>query len=201
MLSLYVPATGWLHRMPAGPKLAMLALVAMAVAALPSTWVTAMVLLLPLVLYAGSGMGVGRGLRVLADSVWGLRWVIVVTAAGQLIFLGLEPAVANTGRVVAALLVVNLVPVSTPVSALLDALERGLAPLAWCGVDPGRAALLLTLTITTIPVIARLAAEVRDAQRARGLRPSLRRGALPLLVSALRHADDLGEGLAARGIR
>jgi len=201
VLSLYVPATGWLHRMPAGPKLAMLAVVAVAVAALPSTWVTAVVLLVPVVLYAGSGMRFGRGLSALAEATWGLRWLIVVTAAGQLLFLGLEPAVANTSRVVAALLIAGLVPVSTPVSALLDALERGLSPIARFGVDPGRAALLLTLAITTIPVLARLAADVRDAQRARGLRPSLLRGALPLLVSALHYADDLGEGLAARGIR
>ncbi len=201
MLSLYVPATGWLHRMPPGPKLAMLAVVAVAVAGLQWRWVRALVRVGPVVVFGGSGGGVGRGLGVLAEATWGLRWVIVVTAAGQLLFLGLEPAVANTSRVVAALLIAGLVPVSTPVSALLDALERGLSPLARFGVDPGRAALLLTLTITTIPVLARLASEVRDAQRARGLRPSLLRGALPLLVSALRHADDLGEGLAARGIR
>ncbi len=201
MLSLYVPATGWLHRMPAGPKLAMIALIAVAVAAMPSAWVTATVLALPVALYAGSGMGFGWGLRVLAQATWGLRWVIVITAVGQVIFIGPEPAIANTSRVAAALLIAGLVPLSTPVSALLDALERGLSPLARVGLDPGRAALQLTLTITTIPVLARLAAEVRDAQRARGLRPSLRRGALPLLVSALRHADELGEGLAARGIR
>lgn len=200
MLSLFVPATGWMHRMPAGPKLMMLAAAAVAVASSPSTWVTVMVLVLPVALYAGAGMGIRRGLRVLAGAVWGLRWVVAITVAGQLVFLGLEPAVANTCRVVAALLIAGLVPVSTSVSALLDALERGLTPFSRFGVDPGRAALLLTLTITTIPVLARLAAEVRDAQRARGLRPSLGRGALPLLVSALRHADDLGEGLAARGI-
>lgn len=198
MLSAYRPGTGWLHRMPAGPKLAGVAVVAVALAALPSVWAT-----VPLAsgvagaLFLASGVGG----RELIRQVWALRWIIAVTAGGQLIFLGSEAAAANTARVVAALLVAVLVPLTTPVSTMLDALERGVRPLHRIGVDPARVALLWTLALTTIPVLARLAAEVRDAQRARGLRPSLARGALPFLVLALRHADDLGDALAARGIR
>ncbi|MDQ1085285.1 MULTISPECIES: CbiQ family ECF transporter T component [Microbacterium] len=202
MLSLYRPGRGWLHRMPAGPKLVFLALIAVALAALPSSWaIVPVVVGLPVVLYACAGMGVLVGATELGRQVWALRWVVVVTAAGQLIFLGPEPAVSNTARVVAALVVVGLLPLTTRVSAMLDAIESGLGPLRRVGVDPARAALLLTVTVTTVPVLARLAAEVRDAQRARGVRPSLSRGALPFLIVALRHADDLGDALAARGIR
>ncbi|MDQ1135529.1 biotin transport system permease protein [Microbacterium sp. SORGH_AS 1204] len=198
MLSLYRPGGGWLHRMPAGPKLVFLALVAGVLAALPSSWGSAPVALgAASLLYLASGVGAPE----LARQTWALRGIIVVTVAGQLLFLGPEAAVANTARVVAALLVAALVPLTTPVAAMLDALERGLEPLGRVGVDPGRVALLWTIALTTIPVLARLAAEVRDAQRARGLRPSLARGAMPFLVLALRHADDLGDALAARGIR
>lgn len=202
MLSLYRAGGGWMHRMPAGPKLTCLALVALVLAALPSTWATAPVAVgASIVLYAGSGMGVGVGVRVLGCRAWALRWVIVVTAVGQLLFLGAEAAAANTARVAAALLVAGLVPLTTPVAATLDALERGLRPLRRVGVDPERIALLWTIALTTIPVLSKLAGDIRDAQRARGLRPSLARGALPFLVVALRHADDLGDALAARGIR
>lgn len=184
--------------MPAGPKLVCLALVALVLAALPSTWATVPVATGAVgILYLASGIG----MRELARQSWALRGVIVVTAVGQMLFLGPEPAAANTARVVAAVLVAGLVPLTTPVAAMLDALERGLTPLRRLGVDPARAALLWTIALTTIPVLARLAAEVRDAQRARGLRPSLARGALPFLVLTLRHADDLGDALAARGIR
>lgn len=198
MLSTYRPGTGWLHRMPAGPKLSGVAVVAVALAALPSVWVT-----VPLALGIAGALFLASGVggRELIRQVWALRWIIAVTAGGQLIFLGPEAAAANTARVVAALLVAVLVPLTTPVSTMLDALERGVRPLHRIGVDPARVALLWTLALTTIPVLARLAAEVRDAQRARGLRPSLARGALPFLVLALRHADDLGDALAARGIR
>jgi biotin transport system permease protein len=191
-----------MHRMPAGPKLAFLSLVALLVAALPSAWVAVPIAVgVPVALYLGAGLGVRAALRELARQGWALRWVVVVTLAGQLIFLGPEPAVVNTARVVSALLVVGLLPLTTRVSTMLDAMERGMSPLRRVGVDPVRAALLLAVTLTMIPVLARLAAEIRDAQRARGLRPSLGRSALPFLIVALRHADDLGDALAARGIR
>jgi biotin transport system permease protein len=202
VLTMYRPGDGWLHRMPAGPKLALFAVVAVVVAALPAVWAAVPVAVgVPLALYAAAGMGAGVGLHALGGQVWALRWMIAVTAVGQLIFLGPEPAVANTARVAAAVLVAGVVPLTTPVSAMLDAGERGLRPLRVVGVDPARVALLWMVTLTTIPVLARHAAEVRDAQRARGLRPSLLRGTLPFLIVALRHADDLGDALAARGIR
>ncbi len=98
--------------------------------------------------------------------------------------------------VLAALLVLT-----TRVTALLDAIERGMAPLAHLRVDPQRVALLLTVTLSTLPVLARLAHDVQEAQRARGGRASLRLFAVPFLVVALKHADQLGDALTARGMR
>lgn len=198
MLSTYRPGTGVLHRLPAGPKMLALATIALAVATLPTTlWAAGVAASVVIVCFAVSGLGV----RELGRQSWALRWIVVVTAAGQLIFLGPEPAIANTARVTAALLVASLVPLTTRAEAMLDALERGLAPASRLGVDAERAALLLAVTITTVPVLARLAAEVREAQRARGVRPSLRAAILPFLVLALRHAEQLGDALAARGVR
>jgi biotin transport system permease protein len=48
-------------------------------------------------------------------------------------------------------------------------------------------------------VLLELAAEVRDAQRARGLESSPRALVVPLLVRTLRRADEIGEALVARG--
>ncbi|SDO28061.1 biotin transport system permease protein [Microbacterium sp. ru370.1] len=198
MLSLYRPGDGPLHRMPAGPSMLLVAIIALGVAALPSVaWTAAVCAGVVTVAYAASGLQ----MRELGRQLRGLRWILAITAIGQLVFLGPEPALANTARVAAALLVATLLPLTTRVDDVLDALERALRPLRRVGMDAERAALLLAVTITTVPVLARLAAEVREAQRARGVRPSLLRGALSLLIAALRHADALGEGLAARGIR
>lgn len=176
----------------------LVAIIALGVAALPSVaWTAAVCAGVVTVAYAASGLQ----MRELGRQLRGLRWILAITAIGQLVFLGPEPALANTARVAAALLVATLLPLTTRVDDVLDALERALRPLRRVGMDAERAALLLAVTITTVPVLARLAAEVREAQRARGVRPSLLRGALSLLIAALRHADALGEGLAARGIR
>ena len=66
-------------------------------------------------------------------------------------------------------------------------------------VDPERIGLLLALSIRSVPVVLTMAEQVRDAQRARGLRASPRAYAVPLLIRTLRHADRLGEALIARG--
>ena len=52
---------------------------------------------------------------------------------------------------------------------------------------------------TSVPVVAGLAREVREAQIARAATHSVRAFAVPLLVRALRDADAIGDALAARG--
>ncbi|GAA4142663.1 CbiQ family ECF transporter T component [Leifsonia shinshuensis] len=203
MLTLYRPGTGPLHRMPAGPKLLLVLAAVLAVSLLPSTWAAAgIAAALPVVAYALAGLGDGMlGLRELARQVLAVRWVIVITLGGQLLFLGPEPAVANTARVTSAVVLAALLVLTTRVTNLLDAVERGLRPLAALRVDPARAALLLTVTLSTVPVLAGLARDVRDAQRARGARAGLRAFAVPFLVVAFKHADELGDALTARGVR
>ncbi|HWU47195.1 MAG TPA: energy-coupling factor transporter transmembrane component T [Humibacter sp.] len=200
MLSLYRPGEGRLHRMPAGPKTLLLLVLVLGVSLLPSAWwAAAAAATLSILAYVLAGLG--GGMHELGRQLLAIRWVIVITAASQLIFLGPEQAVANTARVAAAIVLAALLVLTTRVSALLDAIERGLGPLARFGLDPGRAALLLTVTLNTIPVLAGLARDIRDAQRARGGRADLRAFTVPFLVMALKHADELGDALAARGVR
>lgn len=199
MVTLYRPGHGPLHRMPAGPKLVVLAAAVLGVSLLPTTgWSVAVGAGACLAGYALAGLG--AGLRELARQAWALKWVIVLVFGGQLIFLGAEPAAVNTTRVVAAMLIAMLIAVTTRTTALLDALERGLGPLTILRADPRRIALMLTVTVSMLPVMVRIAGDVRDAQRARGIR-SIRTFAVPYLVMTLKHADELGDALAARGVR
>jgi biotin transport system permease protein len=203
MLSLYRPGDGVLHRMPAGPKLVLLLVLVLAVSLLPSHgWAAAVAAGVVVLVYACAGLRDGMlGMRELARQTLALRWLIVVTLALQLVFLGPEAAVANTTRVTAAVLLAGLLSLTTRVTDLLDAVERGLRPLDRLRFDAERAAVLLTVTITTVPVLARLAGDVREAQRARGVRPGVRFFAVPFLILSLKHADQLGEALSARGVR
>ena len=95
MLTLYRPGTGPLHRMPAGTKALVLAVAVLGLSFLPSTWWaagTAWVAALAGYLVAGLGA------RVFAQQLWGLRWLVVVTAGFQLVFLSPEAAVTLRRR-------------------------------------------------------------------------------------------------------
>lgn len=196
MISLYRPGTGLLHRMPAAVKLAGLAVVALALSFAPvGVTGTVVVLAVASALYPVAALP----LRVLGTGWWRLRWLILVLGGALWAFASWQTAVVNTGRVVALLLLADLVTRTTRMGDLLDALRRILRPLRRVGVDPDAVAMTLSLTIAMIPVIAALAAQVRDAQRARGMRLGPR-AALPLLVLTMKHADDVGDALVARGI-
>lgn len=201
MRSTYVPGNSWLHVLPAGLKLGGLC-VAMSPLVVFRT---------PLVLF-GSAVLAGAAYRTAGFSwqqIWHqvrpLRWMALALVVAQALFGGWSSQAWMSGIVIAGTIVVAvalaaLVTLTTPISAMIDAIERGLRPLRRIGVNPERAALLLAFTIRAIPVIAGLAEQIRDAQRARGVSGSVRAFAVPLVVRSFRHADALGEALIARGI-
>jgi len=198
VLTLYRPGTGWVHRAPAGPKAAVLLAFVLGLSLLPSSYTAAIASgVVALLGYLATGLG----LRELLRQIISVRWVIVITLVAQLVFLKPEPAVANTSRVLATLLIAALLVLTTRIVDLLAAVERALRPLARFGVDPARVALVLAIAITTVPVLVRIGAGVREAQRARGAGANLRSFVIPFLVVSLKHADDLGEALTARGVR
>ncbi|MDN6300171.1 MAG: energy-coupling factor transporter transmembrane protein EcfT [Micrococcaceae bacterium] len=196
MLSLYRPGHGLLHRLPTGRKALLLMLVLLGLSFLQSTyWAAGLACVVAVLGYLLGGLGLSELWRQLIA----VRWLIGITLLAQLIFMPLEAAAANSSRVVAAILLAGLLVLTTRLTDLLAAVERGLAPLARLGIDPERMALLLAVTITTVPVLARLGAGVREAQRARGARGGLATFVVPFLVVSLKHADELGEALSARG--
>jgi biotin transport system permease protein len=198
VITLYRPGHTWLHRSPAGPKSLGILVVVLAVSLLPTNWWTAGIAAAVTVPgYLASGLGI----RELGRQVISIRWIITITLVGQLIFLDIESAVANTSRMSAAVLLAALLVLTTQITDLLDAFERALRPLGRLGLDPARAALMLAVAINTVPVLARLAGTVREAQQARSARSSLFTFVVPFLVVALKHADELGDALTARGVR
>ena len=192
----YVPGGSFLHRLPAGAKLAGLALSCTTLLLLRSPAPLAGAAVVVVVLYAVSGVG--------AAAAWAqvrpIRWFAVALFCVQLLFADLPAAASSTLRVVLAVALAGLVTLTTRTSALMACLERCLTPVRFAGLDPFRLSLLLSLTLRSVPVMADLVTRVREAQRARGIERSARAFAVPLVVGALRHADALGEALAARGL-
>jgi biotin transport system permease protein len=195
LMGLYVPGRSILHRAPAWAKLGGLLCVTLAASVPPPNWwllcsLGGLVLAMFLVTRLA-----GR----LVIQLWAMRWMLVVVLIPQLIFLAWPVAVATTARILIAITAASLVTLTTRTSELLAVFERVLMPLRRVGVNPVRVSLVLAMTIRTVPVIAERAEQVREAQRARG-RYSLRGFVVPLLVGSLRHADELADALAARGV-
>jgi len=196
LTGLYVPGGSPLHRLPVGAKLLGLAAACTALFLLRSPWQMAAAAAVTGLLYAVAGVGAAAAWAQLRP----VRWFAVALFGTQLLFADLPLAVLTTSRAVLAVALAGLITLTTRMSAMMAALERSLSPVRWVGLDPFRLSLLLSLTIRSVPVIADLATRVRQAQRARGVEWSVRAFAVPLVVSALRHADALGEALRARGV-
>lgn len=195
MIGLYRPGTSVLHRAPAGLKLLGLLVVVTVVVLLQSPWqlgVAALVL--------AGGFAVARiPPRVAAAQLWPLRWLLLVTAAFQVVFAGPERAVMVCGTLLLTVAAAALVTLTTRVTAMLDLCRRLLRPFRrW--VDADRVGLLLALTIRCVPLLTTVVADVSAARKARGQGFSLRAVAAPVVVRALRTADEMGSALIARGV-
>lgn len=196
MIGLYRPGTSLLHRLPAGVKLAGLLLVGVASPFVRTPSVTIMALVVVLLGYAVARMP----LRVLLQMARPLLLVLVPLAIFQTVVTGWERAVVIVGVILALVLLANLVTLTTRTSDLIDVVVRVCGPMRRIGVNPERVGLMLQLAIRAVPLVIDLGRRVREAQHARGLTASPRAFAVPLIVGALRRADDLGDALAARGL-
>ena len=195
LTGIYQPGTSPLHRSGPGVKLlGLLVFSTMLVA-----WRSPLTVLICLAVVAGLYAIGGFGIRTLASQVWPLRWIVLLLFPMQWWTAGWQAAVTVVGTLILAVVGAALISLTTRVTDLLDVIARLLEPARAVGVDPERVALLLALTIRAIPVIAGSLHEARDAQRARGLEHSTRAFVTPIVVRTIRHADRVGDALAARG--
>jgi biotin transport system permease protein len=199
-LGLHQPGHSVLHRLPAGLKLLALLVLAGLSFLLDEPWQGGAAVAGALVLHAVAGLGP----RLVWSQVRPLVVVLLVLGAFQALVNDVERAVLVTTVVLALVLLAGVVTLTTRTSDLVDVVSRASTPLRrplrTVGLDPDRLGLLVALSIRSVPVVGSLAAEVRDAQRARGLEQDLRAFAVPLIIRALRHADTVSEALVARGL-
>lgn len=195
-VGVYQPGGSVLHRAPAGLKLAVLVAAGAGLVLLDSPAALAGALVGALALYAVAGLGP----RVAWSQARPLAWVLVGFGLLQWWLAGGAAALRLVLTISTLVLVAGVVSATTRTTALVDALVALLRPLRPLGVDPERVALLLALSVRAVPVVAGLAGEVREAQRARGVRFDVRTFGAPFLIRSLRHADALGEALRARGV-
>ncbi|MBK1784687.1 energy-coupling factor transporter transmembrane component T family protein [Prauserella cavernicola] len=195
MISAHVPGTSVVHRAPVGAKLLVLFALAVTVFVLeraPALGALFGVVALGYALAripASRWLRTARALLLLAVFVFALQWWL----------LGAGTALVICLRLLTALAAANLFTLTTPVDEVVSAVERWASPLRRFGVRPESVGLLVGLTMQAVTALSGIAREVREAAKARGAERSVTAFAVPFLVRTLRHADELGEALAARG--
>lgn len=195
-LGLFQPGTSPVHRLPAGPKLAGLAVLGVTLVGWPR-WQVAL-----------GGLAVVLTVALVARLRWresarGLLPILVLLlgiAAFQWWQRGWEVAVQVSAALFALVLAGTVLTATTPGDRLVDLLVRGARPFARLGLRPEMFALAVALMLRTIPALVEIFDEARDAARARGLERSPRAVVVPTAVRTVARAHAVGEALAARGL-
>lgn len=136
------------------------------------------------------------------ETVYAQWWIFAITKEGLLF------AALLSLRLVLLVLCSSMLTFTTTPVALTDGVENLLTPLKWIRVPVHSLALVMSIALRMIPVLMDEVDRIKNAQRARGA--DLDRGGLikkikttipvlvPLVLSALRRADELGEAMDAR---
>jgi len=195
MLTLTSPVETWAHRLPAGMKLAALAVATTVLVQMDGTAVAVAVGAV-VALYLALGLPFARhGLRMLRP-LWPFLLVLALwhgwTGDGA---RGLEIGT----KMLAAVALANLVTMTTRLDDLIAVVERGAAPLARLGLDPRVLAVAIALAVRFTPVLFSRTGQLLEAWRARSPRRPGWRVLLPAVLLALDDADHVAEALRARG--
>lgn len=196
MLSLYYPAESFVHRAPTWLKLLCLTIGSVALFMLPNAYWSVAVVAIPVLGYFAARLPV----RILGTDVLRMALLLVFLLITQLIFNEPEVAATVIARLTTIILAAQLFTRTTRIKHLIATVERLTTPLKPLGVNPYKVALAVALMLSALGQIVGFIRQVRDAQRARGVRLAPWSWVVPVLVLSLKHADDVADALVVRGL-
>ncbi|MDB5570596.1 MAG: cobalt transport protein [Hyphomicrobiales bacterium] len=197
MIAGHLSKRTWLHRAPAGAKLIALAVLTVGFFAVERPAYLLAGLGATLLVYAALGREALARLALLRA----LMPIFAILGALQFVASGAEQAVATVARMALMILLADLVAMTTPMLAMMDALAPLFAPFRRFGVDGQRIALAFALVIRFVPVLLEDWRRRDEAWRARtGARRASFRLLAPWVASLPALADRVAESLDARGM-
>jgi len=184
-----------MHRQPAAVKLLAVLVLSITVLAVQSL----ILFLLLLVGVAGAYNSLGSkgrqrlfALRFLLPLILGLGFV-------QGFIVGWESALRATFKIFVMIMAADLVTATTPTQAMLNCVQRLIAPLCRrIGRDSRKISLAVALMIRFIPVLSAQWQVQRDAWSARSHRGPGLRLLIPFIAQALLRTDQIAESLQSR---
>ncbi len=192
----YRRGTTLIHRIPAGPKLGLLAVFGVATVVVPGVWAAVGFLGVSIALVVWVRMPWRSTLRALRP----LLFAVVIVTAFQVWQRGWETAIDVVAGLLASIIAALVFTATTAIDSMLDAITRGLGPFRRFGVNPEKVALAFSLVVRAIPGILEIAHETRAAAKARGLERNPRALLVPMAIRTVAQAYDTGAALHARGI-
>ncbi len=195
--SLYIHGQTWLHRVPAGRKLLLLALAGVGLTAAHSLIGLSFALSLVLVLIYQTGVSAGRLWNQVRPLFWFMLALAVYTSFVQDVMLAGQMMLRLSSLILLAL----VVSFTTPISQMMAVVEWLLQPLERLGwVNASKVALTIGLTLRLIPELALQWRDIRDAQAARGMTANPVTLLVPMLVRTIRRAEEIAEAIDARAV-
>lgn len=140
-------------------------------------------------LFFVSGFSIRRMLETLAQ----LKFLLVIVLIPQVYFFGLKQGLVNFEVTITGILLAILFTATTKTSDLVSLLEKLFRSKSL--------ALLIALSLNSIPLVAAISKGIVEAGKARGVRIRPVRQMINLFVISLKQADDYAEALAARGVQ
>lgn len=190
MKSLYQPGHSIVHKASVGYKLATLTALLATLLIIPKTAELATTaLLLTHGLFFVAGFSIRRMLETLAQ----LKFLLVIVLIPQVYFFGLKQGLVNFEVTITGILLAILFTATTKTSDLVSLLEKLFRSKSL--------ALLIALSLNSIPLVAAISKGIVEAGKARGVRIRPVRQMINLFVISLKQADDYAEALAARGVQ
>lgn len=198
LTSLHVDGQSPLHRIPVKPKLFGLMAFGLALCFVDQPVMLGAALLLTVLLYLSTGVGLSEGFRRLRP----VLFTIAFLAAVNLLLLSPLEALITTLRLIAILFLAAAVTASTTIAEFMAAVTDLARPLERLGLmKAADLGLALGLVLRFVPEIAGRYEALKEAHAARGIPVKLSRMLGPLIISTLKDADRIAEAIDARGIR
>ncbi|MFC3851127.1 energy-coupling factor transporter transmembrane component T family protein [Corynebacterium hansenii] len=196
-LSVYVKRDSPIHRMPAGPKLALvIGFIVLATIFARTIPTAAGALAIALGGYALARIPVKVALSQLFGAVPLLAFIAVIQGLtgdwelGIMLFL----------QILACVIAATLLTLTTRVSDLMDTFDRLLAPLGKLGLPVATISLAMSLTLRLIPLQVQAVRDVLDARKARGAAAPATAFGVPVLIRTIRRSRAMSDALLARGV-
>lgn len=195
MISGYLARETWLHRVPAGAKLAALASASFAI--LPvEDWRLLTAGLFLTAAFAGT-LGKEALGRVLLPGP--LLPLLAIIFALHALAGDWQAGIGSVARLLMMVMLADIVSMTTTMQDMMRALMPVLRLLRPLGINPKKVSLAVSLAVRFVPLLAANWQARNEAWRARTGRKQSWRLVAPFLAETLRMADQIAESLDARG--